>query len=83
MYKLQFFSRPSDEGDVPTQVELGYDGSMSVPVFHEEHIQDYLRTMDCIFGECLIIAHYEYFNPITKSMIATSKAYRTYRVHQD
>lgn len=77
-YRLQFFSRPSDEGETPHTAEFGYDGSVSVDTFSEADIPELLARMDCIFGECLVVVEYPSNH---KPSHLIRKAYRTHRIN--
>lgn len=61
-YQVQFFSRPSDEGQHPEQAMFGYDGSMTVHELDVENVEKaivdldaHALAMDCIYGECMAV----------------------------
>lgn len=63
-YQVQFFSRPSDEGDRPEQAEFGYDGSMTVYALElstsdlttvYRDLDAHASRMDCVYGEVMAV----------------------------
>jgi hypothetical protein len=61
-FRIQFFSRPSDDGALPEQAEFGYDGSMTVEniAMHDlaecvAELDQLAERMDCIYGEVMCI----------------------------
>lgn len=53
MTRLEFFSGAASP-DNETGAH-GYDGSMSVESFDPAAIMGYLRSMDCIYGPCVVV----------------------------
>lgn len=77
--RLQFFSGNTDETNNNSSIEQGYDGSMFVETFNTSDLPKLLASMDCVYGDCIVIATVKgAFGPGRDQV----NAYKTVRTHE-